>query len=57
MVKYLLGHFTQVIWKESTELGIAKAKGKNGSTYIVANYNPGGNMMGDYKDNVFPLKK
>lgn len=37
------GHFTQVVWKDSTELGIAQATGvKNGGTYVVAVYNPAG---------------
>jgi len=47
------GHFTQVVWKNSTELGIAKAKGASkGGTYVVAVYNPAGNFMGQLKDNV-----
>lgn len=37
------GHFTQVVWKDTKELGIAKAKGvKEGGTYVVAIYNPAG---------------
>lgn len=47
------GHFTQMIWKESTEFGIALAKGKtNGKTFVVANYNPKGNYIGKYLNNV-----
>ncbi|XP_021963655.1 Golgi-associated plant pathogenesis-related protein 1 isoform X2 [Folsomia candida] len=47
------GHFTQVVWKDTKELGIAKAKGvKEGGTYVVAIYNPAGNLMGKLKDNV-----
>jgi len=47
------GHFTQVVWRASTELGIAKAKGvKEGGTYVVAVYNPAGNFMGKLKENV-----
>ena len=46
------GHFTQVIWKESRELGIAYAK--NGDVYFaVANYYPAGNEEGRYNENVF----
>lgn len=48
------GHFTQVVWKGSTELGIAWAKASSGSIYVVANYRPAGNMMGDFPDNVLP---
>jgi len=48
------GHFTQVVWKGSTELGIAKATGKKkGGTYVVAVYNPAGNLIGKLDDNVF----
>lgn len=49
------GHFTQVVWKESIELGIGKADiDKDGMkcTYIVGRYRPAGNMMGNYKENV-----
>lgn len=50
------GHFTQVIWKSSEKLGIAYASTSSG-TYVVANYNPAGNFLGDYPANVMPLKK
>lgn len=46
------GHFTQVIWKESKELGVAYSRSKSGKIYVVANYNPAGNMMGQFKNNV-----
>ena len=49
------GHFTQVVWKESVELGIGKADiDKDGMrcTYVVGRYKPAGNMMGDYAENV-----
>jgi uncharacterized protein YkwD len=46
------GHFTQVVWKATKELGIAKAKGSKGDTYVVAIYNPAGNFMGQLNDNV-----
>lgn len=49
------GHFTQVVWKESVELGIGKADvNKNGMkcTYIVGRYRPAGNMGGTYDQNV-----
>ncbi|KAF4524950.1 hypothetical protein B566_EDAN014131, partial [Ephemera danica] len=47
------GHFTQVVWKGSKELGIAIVTRGTG-TFIVANYSPGGNMMGQFRANVFP---
>merc|ERR1712008_116700 len=45
------GHFTQLVWKSSTGIGMAMAS-SGGQTYIAANYSPGGNMMGDYDANV-----
>lgn len=44
-------HFTQVIWKSSTELGCAK-KDCNGSPYVVCEYSPAGNMVGLGKKNL-----
>ncbi|CAF1435524.1 unnamed protein product [Adineta ricciae] len=50
------GHFTQVIWKGSTELGIGRALSQDGSKmYVVGNYFPGGNVGGAFSDNVKPL--
>lgn len=51
------GHFTQVVWKASTELGIGRYTGKKGSwtcTYYVARYKPRGNIIsaGYFSDNV-----
>lgn len=45
-------HFTQVIWKDSKELGIAIAKNNKGESYVVANYNPRGNYIGQFVQNV-----
>lgn len=46
-----VGHFTQVVWKSSRELGVGIAKnGKN--VYVVCNYDPPGNFSGKYPDNV-----
>lgn len=50
------GHFTQVIWKSSKELGVAYGRNKNGKTYVVANYDPAGNMIGSFSPNVPPPK-
>lgn len=46
-----VGHFTQVVWKESRELGVGMAKNGN-NVYIVCNYDPPGNFMGKYASNV-----
>lgn len=47
------GHFTQVIWKESKQLGVAFAK-MGGKVVVVANYYPPGNMIGSFDENVPP---
>jgi len=46
------GHFSQIVWNSSKELGIARATAKKGGTYVVANYNPAGNYLGKHKENV-----
>lgn len=51
------GHFTQVVWAGSTELGCGVAKSKRGGTYFVCNYNPPGNHVRRIDRNVYPLKK
>uniref|UniRef100_H3AC98 GLI pathosis related 2 n=1 Tax=Latimeria chalumnae TaxID=7897 RepID=H3AC98_LATCH len=50
------GHFTQVVWKDSQELGIAKATDGKGMVIAVAQYNPAGNITnpGYYERNVLP---
>ena len=49
------GHFTQVVWKESTVLGIGRAESEENDmkcAYIVGRYKPAGNYMGEYQQNV-----
>ncbi|RWS29389.1 hypothetical protein B4U80_01900 [Leptotrombidium deliense] len=53
------GHYTQVVWKSTTELGCAKGTypiTKNcrmgGWTVVVCSYNPPGNYVGKYEQNV-----
>lgn len=46
--------FTQVIWKDSKEIGVGMAR-KGTSTYVVAIYYPVGNVVGRITQNVFPL--
>lgn len=48
------GHFTQVVWFESQQMGVAKAGEGNGAQYVVARYSPAGNVRGHYPDNVKP---
>ncbi|XP_073825789.1 uncharacterized protein [Musca autumnalis] len=48
------GHFTQVVWVDTKEMGVGRAKVDN-MTFIVCNYNPPGNVMGQYKTQVPPV--
>lgn len=48
------GHFTQIVWQESTELGVGKAKGSNGKIIVVARYRPPGNVINHFQNNVKP---
>jgi glioma pathogenesis-related protein 2 len=55
------GHFTQVVWCASKELGVGIVRRQTGnqvSHFVVANYAPGGNFGGasDYQTNVKPHK-
>lgn len=51
------GHFTQMVWKDCKEMGIGKAKTSGGKVIVVANYRPAGNVVGHFRENVFPPKK
>jgi uncharacterized protein YkwD len=42
-----VGHYTQVVWRNSTELGCGVAKTANGATFWVCRYNPAGNVTGE----------
>jgi len=48
------GHFTQLIWESSTELGVGKATASNGMQFVVARYFPPGNHIKKFADNVRP---
>ena len=48
------GHFTQVVWKRTSAIGIGKAC-KDGKTVIVGTYNPPGNLQGSFAANVSPV--
>merc|ERR1712156_74607 len=51
------GHFTQVIWKDSTEMCMAHAYSEDQKkVYIVARYKTRGNMWGQFGTKVNPLK-
>jgi hypothetical protein len=43
----------QVVWKDSKEIGMARAKTPDGkNTYVVSRYRPAGNMLGNFEENV-----
>lgn len=48
------GHFTQIVWKDTKELGVGSAKSASGKLYVVANYSPPGNYSGQFTKNVLP---
>lgn len=53
-------HFSQLLWKSTTEIGVGVAKipGQN-KAYVVVNYRPAGNnnMPGEFERNVLPPQK
>ena len=41
----VVGHYTQIVWRNSTEVGCGLASG-GGTDYFVCQYNPPGNYVG-----------
>ncbi|MCR8558991.1 CAP family protein [Mucilaginibacter sp. BJC16-A38] len=41
------GHYTQMVWKNTTQIGVGVAIAANGDIYVVANYSPPGNYIGE----------
>lgn len=50
------GHFTQLIWKSSQDLGVGVSKTKKGKVLVVCNYNPRGNIAGQFSTNVLKAR-
>lgn len=48
------GHFTQLVWRSTKSVGCAKAisSGPRGGVYLVCNYDPPGNFLGEESENV-----
>ena len=52
----VVGHFTQLVWKESSQLGVGVARSSKNKVFVVANYHPGGNFNNMEKSNVLLAK-
>ena len=48
------GHFTQLVWKGSKNLGCGIACGS--ACIVICNYFPPGNLFDEFESNVFPKK-
>ncbi len=51
----LIGHFTQIVWKDTTKVGCGVAQGRSNGfnrTFVVCQYSPAGNVVGRYEANV-----
>nr|XP_002125560.1 Golgi-associated plant pathogenesis-related protein 1-like [Ciona intestinalis] len=51
-----IGHFTQVVWKATTEIGAGIASDSHGKYYVCVRYRTAGNTQGQYVDNVMTTK-
>ena len=43
-----VGHYTQMIWESTKEVGIGWAVSRSGKVYVVARYYPAGNVIREY---------
>lgn len=49
------GHFTQLVWVNTKRIGVGVTVGSSSEVYVVMNYDPPGNYLGDFVGNVLPL--
>ncbi|XP_071950959.1 Golgi-associated plant pathogenesis-related protein 1-like [Antedon mediterranea] len=52
------GHVTQVLWKETTEVGCGYARTRSSvlfETYVTCHYSPAGNVIRTFAENVLPV--
>ncbi|CAG7818915.1 unnamed protein product [Allacma fusca] len=55
-----VGHFTQLVWRSTYQMGTAFAirrQGNRNVVFVVANYYPRGNVNGGYISNVLPRRR
>jgi len=52
-----LGHYTQMVWKASVEVGCGKGQATGGGDLWVCRYCPAGNTVGRFDENVLPPTK
>jgi pathogenesis-related protein 1 len=45
---HAIGHYTQMVWKNTKQVGFGVAVCKNGEILVVANYAPAGNYMDQF---------
>ena len=50
-------HFTQLVWKGSTQIGCGAACSPSNRCYVTCNYYPPGNYESQFANNVFPIKE
>ena len=50
-----VGHFTQLVWKGSKEIGCGAACNNKNQCFVTCNYYPPGNYLGQFNNNVLPL--
>lgn len=55
IVYFFAGHFSQVIWMASKEMGVGVASSRSGQVFVVACYDPAGNFLGQFRENVPPI--
>lgn len=46
------GHFTQLVWKASQQIGVAIVGNSARGSYVVVEYYPRGNVLGSFDQNV-----
>ena len=48
------GHFTQLVWANTQRIGVGVTVSGSNAVYVVMNFDPPGNYLGDFEGNVLP---